>query len=252
METRQSSRQDNLTGLALGLVSVNSYPAIVGTADMMLKSAAVRLVGFEKVGGGYCTAVIRGRIADVRLAVASGAETAKEFGQDVTTSVIPRPLANMEDILPISKRLTQYATGSRNHLKGQAVGLLETFGFPALVGAADAMLKTAEVHLAGYETIGSGLCTAIVRGNVADVAVAIEAGMYEAERIGDFHSLMVVPRPLDDMEDILPVAACWVEQPQPVRLPLDLKEREKVRTPLVLSELQPEYAELAAPNDPHR
>lgn len=227
--------------MALGLVSVNSFPAVVGTADMMLKSAAVRLVGFEKVGGGYCTAIVRGRIADVRLAVESGAETAREFGQEVTTSVIPRPLPNLEKILPISMRLVQYATGSRNRLKGQAVGLLETYGFPALVGAADMMLKTAEVHLAGYETIGSGLCTAIVRGNVADVAVAIEAGMYEAERIGDFHALMVVPRPLDDMEDILPVASCWIEQPQPVRLPIDLKE--KAREPLVLPDVAIEYAE---------
>ncbi len=227
--------------MALGLVSVNSFPAVVGTADMMLKAAAVRLVGFEKIGGGYCTAIVRGRIADVRLAVESGAETAREFGQEVTTSVIPRPLPNLEKILPISRRLVQYASGSRNRLQGQAVGLLETYGFPALVGAADRMLKTAEVHLAGYETIGSGLCTAIVRGNVADVAVAIEAGMYEAERIGDFHALMVVPRPLDDMEDILPVASCWIEQPQPVRLPLDLKE--KAREPLVLPDVAIEYAE---------
>ena len=50
---------------ALGLVSTKSFPAIVGTADMMLKSAEVTMVGYEKVGNGLCTAVVRGNIADV-------------------------------------------------------------------------------------------------------------------------------------------------------------------------------------------
>ncbi|PLS69791.1 MAG: microcompartment protein [Cyanobacteria bacterium M5B4] len=221
----------SLTNLALGMVSTQSYPAIVGTADMMLKSAGVTLVGFEKTGAGHCTAIVRGKIADVRLAVQAGAETAEQFGQLVSTSVIPRPLANLEVILPISSRMGNLLNLSYSLLKGQAVGLLETKGFPAMVGAADMMLKSAEVHLAGYETIGAGLCTAIVRGNVADVAVAIEAGMYEAERIGDFHSLMIVPRPLDDMELVLPLHSCWINQPQPVRLPLNLKEKELVEIP---------------------
>jgi carbon dioxide concentrating mechanism protein CcmO len=56
---------------AIGLISTRSFPAMVGTADMMIKSAAVTLVGYEKIGGGYCTAVIRGRFPDVKLAVAA-------------------------------------------------------------------------------------------------------------------------------------------------------------------------------------
>lgn len=223
----------SLTDLALGMVSTQSYPAIVGTADMMLKSAGVVLVGFEKIGGGHCTAIVRGKIGDVRLAVQMGAETAEQFGQLVSTSVIARPLANLEVILPISSRMGNLLHLTYSLLKGQSVGLLETKGFPAMVGAADAMLKSAEVHLASYETIGAGLCTAIVRGNVADVAVAIEAGMYEAERIGEFHSLMIIPRPLDDLELVLPLNQCWIDQPQPVRLPLNLKERELVEIPIL-------------------
>ena len=58
--------------MALGLVSTRSFPAIVGTADMMLKSANVSLVGYEKIGSGYCTAIVRGGISDVRLAVDAG------------------------------------------------------------------------------------------------------------------------------------------------------------------------------------
>jgi carbon dioxide concentrating mechanism protein CcmO len=228
-----SSSSHSLSGSALGMVSTISFPAIVGTADMMLKSATVRLVGYEKVGNGFCTAIVRGQITDVRMAVEAGAETAKEFGQLVSTIVIARPYPNLEAILPISSRLSQLTSGQYSRLSNQAIGLLETRGFPAMVGAADMMLKSADVHLAGYETIGAGLCTAIIRGNVADVAIAIEAGMNEAERIGEFHTLMIIPRPLEDLEETLPTADYWIETPTPVNIPM-----------LALQEEQREFVEL--------
>lgn len=212
---------------ALGLVSTRSFPAIVGTADMMLKSAGVHLVGYEKIGSGHCTAIVRGRIGDVRLAIQSGVDTAKQFDQFVSSLVIARPLPNLEYVLPIGSRLSQLANGSHSRLSNQAVGLLETRGFPAMVGAADAMLKAADVYLASYETIGAGLCTAIIRGSVADVAVAVEAGMYEAERIGELNAVMVIPRPLDDLEQTLPLASCWIEKDEPLKLPINIKQPEK-------------------------
>lgn len=219
--------EDPLRETALGLVSTRSFPAIVGTADMMLKSAGVTLVGYEKIGGGYCTAIVRGKTADVRIAVEAGADTAEQFGQLISKLVIARPLPNLEVIFPIGSRLTDLFRGtSYSRLSNQAVGLLETRGFPAMVGAADAMLKSADVQLAAYETIGDGLCTAIIRGSVADVVVAVEAGMYEAERIGELSSIMVIPRPLDDLEKTLPVASCWIEQRQPVLMPLSVKEKQ--------------------------
>lgn len=223
-----SSRPPIPSESALGLVCTRSFPAIVGTADMMLKSSAVRLVGYEKIGSGFCTAVVRGRISDVRLAVEAGAETAEQFGQLVSKTIIPRPLANLELVLPISDRLAQIAEEQGySRLSNQAIGLLETRGFPAMVGAADAMLKSAEVQLAAYEVIGDGLCTAIIRGRVSDVAIAVEVGMQEADRIGELHAVMVIPRPLEDLEATLPVASYWLEKPQPIALPIDLKEKQK-------------------------
>jgi carbon dioxide concentrating mechanism protein CcmO len=220
------SRQDSFEDTALGLVSTRSFPAIVGTADMMLKSAGVHLVGYEKIGGGHCTAIVRGGIADVRLAVESGVQTAEQFGQLVSSLVIPRPYANLEVVLPITNRLTQLMQeGNYSRLSHQAIGLVETRGFPAMVGACDAMLKAADVHLAAYEKIGAGLCTAIIRGSIANVAVAVEAGMFEAERIGELNAVMVIPRPLDEMEQTLPLASCWIEERQPLKLPINIKEQ---------------------------
>lgn len=215
---------------ALGLVSTKSFPAIVGTADMMLKSAGVTMVGYEKIGGGHCTVIVRGNVADVRLAVEEGARTAEQFGELLSKSVIPRPMPNLEAIFPIGSQLAQIAQAQRGYsrLSNQAIGLLETRGFPAMVGAADAMLKSAEVQLASYETIGAGLCTAIIRGTVANVAIAIEAGMFEAERIGELSAVMIIPRLLEDLENILPVASCWIDQPEPLPMLLPKEEEKQV------------------------
>ncbi|MEO0949267.1 MAG: BMC domain-containing protein [Cyanobacteria bacterium J06641_5] len=225
---------------ALGIVATRSFPAIVGTADMMLKSADVTLVGYEKVGSGYCAAIVRGKTADVRLAVEEGAKTAEQFGQLISKTVIPRPLLNLEAVFPIGTRLAEIARQQRGYsrLSNHALGLLETRGFPAMVGAADAMLKSADVQLASYETIGDGLCTAIVRGTVANVAMAIEIGMQEAERIGELHSVMVVPRILEDLEYTLPVAEYWLEKELAEPLAIPIEERTPRRPPLALPELE--------------
>jgi carbon dioxide concentrating mechanism protein CcmO len=235
---QKTRRQDSFKDTALGLVSTLSFPAIVGTADMMLKSAGVHLVGYEKIGSGHCTAIVRGGIADVRLAVEAGVQTAEQFGQLVSSLVIPRPFPNLDIVLPITNRLSQFMEeGQYSRLSNQAIGLVETRGFPAMVGACDAMLKSADVQLASYEKIGAGLCTAIIRGSVANVAVAVEAGMFEAERIGELNAVMVIPRPLDELEQTLPIASCWIEQRQPLNLPVNIKEQVAEREVLMLPDL---------------
>lgn len=232
VSTQQRYRQQHpFQDSALGLVSTTSFPAIVGTADMMLKSAEVTMVGYEKIGNGHCTAVVRGRIADVRLAVEEGAKTAEQFGQLVSKLVIPRPMPNLEAVFPIGSHIVELLQKKRGYsrLSNRSIGLLETRGFPAMVGAADAMLKSADVQLAAYEKIGDGLCTAIIRGSVANVAVAIDAGMHEAERIGELHAVMIIPRLLEDLEHTLPIASYWIDEPEPlpILLPNTVKEKEK-------------------------
>jgi carbon dioxide concentrating mechanism protein CcmO len=244
VSTQQRYRHEHpFQDSALGLVSTTSFPAIVGTADMMLKSAEVTMVGYEKIGSGHCTAVIRGRIADVRLAVEEGAKTAEQFGQLVSKLVIPRPMPNLEAVFPIGSHLVELLQNKRGYsrLSNRSIGLLETRGFPAMVGAADAMLKSADVQLAAYEKIGDGLCTAIIRGSVANVAVAIDAGMHEAERIGELHAVMIIPRLLEDLEHTLPIASYWIDEPEPlpVLLPNTVKEKEKEFVQLPQADTKP-------------
>jgi microcompartment protein CcmL/EutN len=74
-----------------------------------------------------------------------------------------------------------------------ALGLIETRGFVAMVEASDAMVKAAKVRLVGYEKIGGGYVTTIVRGDVAAVRAATEAGQAAATRVGEVIAVHVIP-----------------------------------------------------------
>lgn len=86
-----------------------------------------------------------------------------------------------------------------------ALGMIETKGFVAMVEAADAMVKAAKVELVGYEKIGGGYTTIIVRGDVAAVKAATEAGSRAAERVGELVSVHVIPRPHANLDSRLPL-----------------------------------------------
>ncbi len=85
--------------------------------------------------------------------------------------------------------------------------MIETLGFPALVEAADAMVKAASVTLVGYEKIGSGRVTVIIRGDVAEVQAAIASGIEAANRVdgGQILSTHVIARPDQNLEYVLPI-----------------------------------------------
>lgn len=87
----------------------------------------------------------------------------------------------------------------------EALGMIETKGFAAMVEASDAMVKAAKVELVGYEKIGGGYVTAIVRGDVAAVKAAVEAGVRGAEKVGEVVSVHVIPRPHTNIDLVLPL-----------------------------------------------
>ena len=86
-----------------------------------------------------------------------------------------------------------------------ALGMIETRGFVGMVEASDAMVKAARVELVGHERIGGGFVTAIVRGDVAAVKAATEAGRLAAERVGELVSVHIIPRPHDNLDGVLPL-----------------------------------------------
>jgi microcompartment protein CcmL/EutN len=86
----------------------------------------------------------------------------------------------------------------------EALGMIETKGLIGAIEAADAMVKSANVVLTGYEKIGSGLVTVMIRGDVGAVKAATEAGCVAAAKVGTVMSSHVIPRPHGDVEKLLP------------------------------------------------
>jgi microcompartment protein CcmL/EutN len=88
---------------ALGMIECRSFAAVVEASDAMVKAARVELVSYEKTGGGFVTAVVRGDVAAVKAAVEAGARGAERVGEVVSVHVIPRPHANVDSVLPLGR-----------------------------------------------------------------------------------------------------------------------------------------------------
>ena len=86
---------------ALGMVECRGLVAMIEAADAMVKSANVRLVGYEKIDAGLVTAIVRGEVAAVKSAVDAGAAAGRKVGEVVATHVIPRPHSNVDQGIPV-------------------------------------------------------------------------------------------------------------------------------------------------------
>src|SRR5687767_3530740 len=98
-------------------------------------------------------------------------------------------------------------------MPSEALGLLECRGMVALMEGTDAMLKAANVEMIGWDKAGSGLVTAFVKGDVAAVKAAIDAGAEAAGRIGQVVSVHVIARPHDDLGGMMPKKKATAAQP---------------------------------------
>jgi len=85
----------------------------------------------------------------------------------------------------------------------QALGMIETKGLVGAIEATDAMVKAANVVLIGYDKIGYGLVTVMVRGDVGAVKAAVEAGAEAARAVGELHAVHVIPRPHAEVERVI-------------------------------------------------
>ena len=88
---------------ALGMIETTSFAALVEAADAMVKAAKVELTGYEKTGGGFVTAIVRGDVAAVRAATEAGSRAAERVGQVVAVHVIARPHSNVDTTMPINR-----------------------------------------------------------------------------------------------------------------------------------------------------
>ena len=103
---------------ALGMIECRSFAAMVEAADAMVKAAKVELVSYEKTGGGYVTAIIRGDVAAVKAAVDAGQNGASRVSEIVATHIIARPHVNVDLVLPLGRKAeVERETGSHGGKK---------------------------------------------------------------------------------------------------------------------------------------
>ena len=88
---------------ALGMVETRSFAAAVEAGDAMVKAAKVELVAYEKTGGGYTTVIVRGDVASVKASCDAGQVAGSRVGEIVAVHVIPRPHANIDQVLPLGR-----------------------------------------------------------------------------------------------------------------------------------------------------
>jgi microcompartment protein CcmL/EutN len=96
-------------------------------------------------------------------------------------------------------------TNGKEREVAEALGMIEARSFPAMVEAADAMVKAAKVELVSMEKTGGGYVTAVVRGDVAAVKAAVEAGIRGAEKVGEIIATHVIARPHVNIDMALPL-----------------------------------------------
>lgn len=183
---------------ALGLIeTLGMVPAING-ADRMLKAANVQLISYENVGSTLVTIMVKGDVAAVTAAVEAGAVGAAEIGKLTAKNVMPRPIKGVADIVSV------YAVDADGESgRPRAMGLIETFGIVYLLEAADAMQKTADVEVIGFENVASGYVSVLVQGDVAACASAVAAGVKAVEKMGaSVYSSVVIPTPHPDLVKI--------------------------------------------------
>jgi len=104
-----------------------------------------------------------------------------------------------------------------------ALGMIECRSFPAMVEAADAMVKAAKVELVSYEKTGGGYVTVVIRGDVAAVKAACEAGQAGAAKVGEIVAVHIIARPHSNVDLVLPLGR--IEQ-----IKAELKKADKSRS----------------------
>jgi microcompartment protein CcmL/EutN len=204
--------------MALGFAEIPFFSITALVADEAVKAANVRLLGIETTGNEKLLIKLEGDIAAVETALAIAGRRAGELGATAVVRCIANPDAAMAGLICFPNAENRLYGGRdqflatdypqpENHdmnAKQEALGILETQGLTAILEATDAMLKSANVTLVGKEKIGAAYVTVIVKGDVAAVTAAVEAGAKAVGSLGKLVAAHVIARPHEDMVGLMP------------------------------------------------
>jgi microcompartment protein CcmL/EutN len=188
--------------------------------DAMEKTAGVRVLQAELNDQPGVCLKLTGALADLEAATESAERVAQAMGVDAVVSLIPGPAAAARaayeaaaDFNPLieqaavqlPRRMERKREGKMNEQASFAVGLIETQGFVAVFEAIDTAVKTASVEVLAREKLGGGYITVVIKGDVAAVRAAVEAGSAKVNGLGRLIAAHVIPSPSEAVLSLLPV-----------------------------------------------
>ena len=192
---------------AIGVLETKGLIGNIEGLDAMMKAARVDYVGGLTLGSGLVAMVVTGEVDAVESAVAAGCDAAQKAGELLCHLVPPRPHRDLYNCMPLR------GAPAGGHAKPdvvenipltQALGIVETKGYTPNIQAVDAMLKAANVTLAGQARIGAAMVIGLVQGDVGAVEAAVAAGKSAAAEIGQVVAAHVIPRPHTAVGETMP------------------------------------------------
>lgn len=204
--------------MALGFAEIPFLSLTAVIADQVVKAANVRLLGIETTGNENLLLRLEGDVAAVETALAFAEELAIELGSFATIRCLSKPECALAALIHFPNA-SNPLYGGRDQLlptdfpqpasqpmslKQEALGIIETQGLTAMLEATDTMLKAANVTLVGKEKIGGAYVTVIVKGDVAAVQAAVDAGSKAVGGLGKLIAAHVIARPHEDLVALLP------------------------------------------------
>jgi microcompartment protein CcmL/EutN len=204
-------------GEAIGFVEVVGWSPSMVVLDTLEKAAGIRLlqVEFNDLAGAMIK--IAGPLAAVRSSVDAGRAKAEAMQVRCMSDVIPNPEPKAQgswDAKPEYNPLMEQAVvktpaeeskkNAMSEQAGFAVGLIETQGFTAIFEAIDTACKAANVEVLAREKLGGGYITVVIKGDVAAVNAAVEAGKAKVDGLGKLIAAHVIPSPTKAVLSLLP------------------------------------------------
>ena len=204
--------------MALGFAEIPSFSLTAVISDQVVKAADVRLLGIEATGNPSLVIRLQGGVAAVATALAFAEKRAKELGASAVVRCLSRPEPELDALIhfpnaqnPLYGGRDQFLptdfpqpTHQPMNTNQPALGIIETQGLTAVLEATDTMLKAANVTLVGKEKIGAAYVTVIVKGDVAAVTAAVDAGAKAVDGLGKLIAAHVIARPHEDLTALLP------------------------------------------------
>lgn len=204
---------------ALALIEVGGWSPAMVILDAMEKSAQVRILQAElNDQPGVCLKLV-GSLGDIQSAADAARSIAEAMRTPIVADVIPAPDEEGRpayEVAPDFNVLFEQATvhvppaaakrkeKTLSQQSGFAVGLIETQGFTAVFEAIDTAVKTAAVEVLAREKLGGGYITVLIKGDVAAVSAAVEAGKARVDGLGKLIAAHVIPSPSQAVLSLLP------------------------------------------------